>query len=311
MKIFGRSTRRLRVQSLPVNDRSYISATTGELRGIPGVEPVLRLTFNVEAGGLADGASAMFLASANIESGPGRLLSLGTAAPVLKLLGFPERDGEEDVYKTPVYAEWKLTDTAIERIEKLRDGGDLTIYPNLEYALISPGIASPDWRQPERPIRATWPRQPTNIRIDSHQWATNVLEPWQLGAAVSLVVALPSAATDEHRAVVARLATARQRLTAGKPDDLKASISASREAVELLRAMRPATVNSSAQKRDLAEREAVILDKMKDLAQALFSYDSAASHTDPHLRDIAWSRENAVLALGTAVSLAQLIFART
>ena len=97
----------------------------------------------------------------------------------------------------------------------------------------------------------------------------------------------------------------------GKPDDLKASISASREAVELLRGMRPATVNSSAQRRDLAEREAVILDKMKDLAQALFAYDSAASHTDPHLRDIAWNRENAVLALGTAVSLAQLIFART
>jgi hypothetical protein len=293
-----------------VNDRSYISATTGELRGIPGVEPVLRLTFNVEAGGLADGASALFLATANIESGPGRLLSLGTAAPVLKLLGFPEREGE-DVYKTPVYAEWKLTDTGIERIEKLRDGGDLTIYPNLEYALISTGIALPDWRQPERPVRVTWPRQPTNIRIDSHQWATNVLEPLQLAGAVSLVVALPSAATDEQRAVVARLATARQRLTAGKPDDLKASISASREAVELLRAMRPATVNSSAQKRDLAEREAVILDKVKDLAQALFAYDSAASHTDPHLRDIAWSRENAVLALGTAVSLAQLIFART
>jgi hypothetical protein len=50
---------------------------------------------------------------------------------------------------------------------------------------------------------------------------------------------------------------------------------------------------------------------MKDLAQALFAYDSAASHTDPHLRDIAWNRENAVLALGTAVTLAQLIFPRT
>ena len=50
---------------------------------------------------------------------------------------------------------------------------------------------------------------------------------------------------------------------------------------------------------------------MTELAQALFSYDSAASRTDPHLRDIAWRRENAVLALGTAASLAQLTFART
>lgn len=81
-----------------------------------------------------------------------------------------------------------------------------------------------------------------------------------LAAAVSLVVALPPAATGEQRTVVARLATASQRLTAGKPDDLKASISASREAVELLRGMRPAIVNCSAQRRDLAEQEAVILD---------------------------------------------------
>ncbi len=50
---------------------------------------------------------------------------------------------------------------------------------------------------------------------------------------------------------------------------------------------------------------------MTDLVQALFNYDSAASHPDPHLRDIVWRRENAVLALGAAPSLAQLIFART
>jgi hypothetical protein len=50
---------------------------------------------------------------------------------------------------------------------------------------------------------------------------------------------------------------------------------------------------------------------VKDLAQALLSCNWAASHTDPHLCDIAWSRENAILALRTAVSLAQIILART
>jgi hypothetical protein len=150
------------------------------------------------------------------------------------------------------------------------------------------------------------------MRVDAHHWVDNVLEQWQLAAAVSLVAALPAETrTDEHRTIVSRLTTAKQRLTAGTPDDLKASVAASREAVELLRTMRPATVNPVAQQRDLAEREAVILDKMTELAQVLFSYDSAASHTDPHLGDIAWRRENAVLALGTAASLAQLIFART
>jgi len=46
-----------------------------------------------------------------------------------------------------------------------------------------------------------------------------------------------------------------------------------------------------------------------DFAQALFDCDSAAIHPDPHLRDIAWNRENAVFALGTAASVAQAIFA--
>jgi hypothetical protein len=185
------------------------------------------------------------------------------------------------------------------------------MYPDFQYALISPGISMPGWPQPQRPIRVPGPGQPTAIRVEAHQWVQNVLEQWHLAAAVSLVVTLPAgAATDEQRTVISRLATAKQRLTAGEPDDLKASVAASREACELLRKMRPDTVNPVAQQRDLAEREAVILDKMTELAQALFSYDSAASHTDPHLRDITWRRENAVLALGTAASLAQLIFAR-
>jgi hypothetical protein len=58
-------------------------------------------------------------------------------------------------------------------------------------------------------------------------------------------------------------------------------------------------------------QEAVILAKLGEFTQALFDHDSAASHPDEHLRDIAWNRENAVLALGTAASLAQLIFARS
>jgi len=291
---------------------SYISATTGELHGMPAAEPILQLTFNVEAGGLSDGASALFLIGGSIHADSGLNLSLGTAAPVLKQLGFSAREGGTTPYTTQVHAQWTLSDAAIERIEKIRNGGNVVIYPDFQYALISPGTAMPGWPQPQRPIRVPGPGQPTAARVDAHQWVKSVLEQWQLAAAVSLVVALPAGtATDEHRTIVSRLATAKRLLIAGKPEDLKASIAASREACELLRAMRPAVVNTSAQKRDLAEREAIILDKMTDLAQALFSYDSAASHTDPHLRDIAWRRENAVLALGTATSLAQLIFART
>ena len=291
---------------------SYISATTGELRGIPAAEPVLRLTFDVEAGGLSDGASALFLITGSVHADSGLNLSLGTAAPHPEAARLQHQGGGSTPHTTQVAAEWTLLDTAIERIEKIRNGGNLIIYPDFQYALISPGTGMPGWPQPQRPIRVPGPGQPTAVRVDAHQWVKDVLEQLQLAAAISLVVALPAGtATDEHRTIVSRLATAKQRLTAGSPDDLKASVAASREACELLRKMRPAAINPMPQKRDLAEREAVILDKMTELAQALFSYDSAASHTDSHLRDIAWRRENAVLALGTAASLAQVIFART
>ena len=253
-----------------------------------------------------------FITESQFRRGRARDLSLGTAAPALKQLGFSTREGGNIPFTTQVAAEWTLSDTAIERIEKIRDGGNVMIYPNFQYALISPGTAMPGWAQPQRPIRVPFPGQPTAVRVDAHQWVRDVLEQWQLAAAVSLAVAIPvGTATDEHRTIVSRLSTAKQRLIAGTPDNLKASVTASREARELLRMMRPAAVNPVREQRDLAEREAVILDKMTELAQALFSYDSAASHTDPHLRDIAWRRENAVLALGTAASLAQLIVART
>lgn len=70
-----------------MNDRSYISAATGELRGIPAAEPILRLIFDIEAGGLSDGASALFLIADSVHADSGRTLSLGAAAPVLRQLG--------------------------------------------------------------------------------------------------------------------------------------------------------------------------------------------------------------------------------
>jgi len=243
--------------------------------------------------------------------GDAGIVILGTAAPLLKVLGFSTREGGDKPYRTQIAAEWALSDTAIERIEKARSGGAITVHFTIEYALISQGITPPGWPQPQRPIRVPFPGNPTSARIDAHTWAEKVLEAWQLASVVSLVVALPAGSvTDDHRVISERLTTAKRLLQAGKADDLKASVAASREACELLRKMRPNVVNPKT-KRDLAEREAVILDKMTDLAQALFDYDSAASHPDPHLRDIAWRREYAVLALGTAVSLAQVMFART
>jgi len=76
-------------------------------------------------------------------------------------------------------------------------------YPDFQYALFSHGTAMPDWQQPQRPIRVPWPGQPSAFRVDAHQWVKDILEQWQLAAAISLVVALPAAgAADEHRTII-------------------------------------------------------------------------------------------------------------
>jgi hypothetical protein len=124
---------------------SYISATTGEIRGIPAAEPVLQVTFDLEAGGLSDGTSALFVISAFLQGDGGGPIILGTAAPVVMQLGFSAREGGDEPYKTQVAAQWTLSDAAIERIERKRNGGAMTLWPNFQYALINLGTIAPDW----------------------------------------------------------------------------------------------------------------------------------------------------------------------
>jgi hypothetical protein len=91
---------------------------------------------------------------------------LGTAAPVLKQLGFSARVGEDRPYTDQVTAQWTLSDVAIDRIEQSRNGGSVTFWPNIQYALISQGTAAPDWPQPQVPIRVPFPENPTAVRIE-------------------------------------------------------------------------------------------------------------------------------------------------
>lgn len=284
-------------------DNAFISVPSfGDVRGIPSYEPALQATLKLVTAGLPDGASALFLVTGQVQADSGRMADLGTAEPFFEQLSYgPDQPREFDSQ-----VRWRLSSAGVERLEQTRAGGGFTMSVGVRYGLVG-GTGAPDWREPHRPVRVPYPDQPVQTIINAHDWVQKVLEPMQQAAAVSLVVALPqNGATDDHRTIVTRLADAKRELNAG---NWKSSIAASREASELLRKMRPATVNPKAQRRELAEREAVILAKLGEFTQALFDHDSAASHPDKHLRDIAWNRENAVLALGTAASLAQLIFA--
>jgi hypothetical protein len=284
---------------MPVQAFVSVPAIT-EVRGVPSIEPVLQVIMKAVTGGLPDGASALFLIHGMLQADGGRTVDLGMAEPFFEQLSYGPETRE-----LQLQPRWRITTSGIERLERVRAGGGLMLHVGVRYGLMG-GIVAPGWEEPHRPVRVPFPAQPTQMIIRSHDWVRDVLEPWQQAAAVSLVIPLPQAgATPELQAIVARLADARRELDNGQ---WKSSIAASRQAVERLRKMRPDMVNSKAQQQTLPEREAVILDRLADLAQALFDHDSAVSHPDPHLRGIAWTRENAVLALGTAASVAQVIF---
>src|SRR5258708_20161913 len=88
------------VQSLSVSD-SYISATVGQIRGLPAAEPMLQISFNIEAGGLSDGTSAMFFASAHLQADGGGTVILAQATPVVSHLGFRPQHGRDKPYQPP------------------------------------------------------------------------------------------------------------------------------------------------------------------------------------------------------------------
>jgi hypothetical protein len=286
-------------------DKAFVSVPCfGDVRGAPSYEPALQATLKGETAGLPDGTSALFIVTGQVQADSGRTADLGTAEPVLQQLSY----GPDQLQEFSFQVRWRLSSAGVERLEQIRAGGGFMMSVGVRYGLLG-GTGAPDWREPHRPVREPYPDQPVPITIKGHDWVQNVLEPLQQAAAVSLIVALPQdRTTDDHRAIVARLADAKRELGAG---NWKPSIAASREACELLRRMRPTTINPRTRQRELPEREAAILAKLDEFVQALFDYDSAASHPDEHLRDIAWNRENAVLALGTTASLAQLIFAHS
>lgn len=178
---------------------AYVSVPAiGHVRGMPLIEPCLQANLTVVSAGLADGASALFLVSGHLQAQSGRIAELGKAEPVFTQMGFSPREGGDKPFTDQVTLRWRLSETGIERLEQIRGGGEFTLSVAVWYALIG-GTSAPDWLESHRPIRTPFPNQPSQLVIKAHDWARDVLQPWQQAAAVSVVVALPQGgATDEH-----------------------------------------------------------------------------------------------------------------
>jgi hypothetical protein len=290
----------------------HLAITLGELRGAYSADMLLEVELKVRADGFAPGVAAMILPSCHAQGRTSPIV-LGQAEMIILPLGFTPREGGDKPYATSEYSRWHLTQTAVEHLERIRDGGDLTLYVTSTVVLLNHGESLQDVHQqpigvarpnvnPHSPI---WHAGQEQMQVTAETWARRVLTPWQQAAAVTLIVKLPEVgATDDHRTVIRDLSDARQRLDVG---DWKGSIRASRDAAEVLRSMHVEHLNPKKTLRTVDEREAAIIEAEQTLIQALFDYGSA-THPDPVLRAIAWNRQHAMLALATTTAVAQRLF---
>jgi hypothetical protein len=65
--------------------------------------------------------------------------SLGNAETIITQLGFPSFEGGDKPYATSEYARWRLTQAGVEQLERVRDGGNLTLYVTPEVVLLNHG----------------------------------------------------------------------------------------------------------------------------------------------------------------------------
>ena len=291
----------------------HVAISAGTVRGRALLDPVLEIELKIQADGLAPGVAAMILASCHVQ-GAKLSADLGKAEPIITQLGFASFEGGDKPYTTSEYARWHLTQAGVEQLDRVRDGGKLTLYVTPGVVLLNYGEPiSGAYPRPEgvhrpnvNPHSPIWHVGQEQFDVPAETWAREVLTPWQQAAAVTLIVKFPEGtATDDHRSVIRDLTDARQRLDAG---DWKGSIRASRDAVEVLRSMHTKHLNPKKPERGVDEREAAILDAEFQLIQSLFNYGSA-THPDPHLRSASWTRETAMLILATAAGIAQRLFA--
>lgn len=290
----------------------HVAITLGGLRGVTNSDPALEVELRIRADGFAPGVTAMILPTA-FAQGSSLNTILGQAEVIITQLGFRPDEGGGKPYATSEYARWRLSQAAIENLESVRNGGKLTLYVTPMVILLNHGEPLTDEHpRPQGAIRPNvypyspiWHAPQETLEVTAETWAHLVLAPWQQAAALTLIVKLPvDEATDDHRTVIRELNDARRRLDAG---DWKGSIRASRDAAEVLRSMHPDYINPNRIQRTVDEREAAIIDSELELIKALYAYESA-THPDPGLRTVVWTREHAILALTATAAIAQRIF---
>jgi hypothetical protein len=174
-----------------------------------------------------------------------------------------------------------LSDNQLWAIETLRDGRDLQFQLHLSAVLL-------------------YPVDDLHPIVEAQEVAFVPAESWarqleNLGAAVAMEVLVPLPLDgSELRRAVGRIREAKGHITDGEYEE---AVVKARAALEYVRQVVPTEAqNTVARQRTQAQRWRVLIDDLYNLA-------SGASHDDEVTKDFAWSRNDAIMIVGTAAGL--------
>ncbi len=258
-----------------------------------GIGAVVQLTADVTAWNLAVGHHTL----------------LGTTLPRPYVLNWVKQQYVQPNPLPPDETSWDiqlflpLDAAVIEGLEERRQGRDFSLQIDTHVLMIDRGISihPPSGEPPVHfQVHPTMDWQ-ENLQVSQSAWAA-VLDRWERGASIPLVVPLPEARPGEPQGEIVRyLRTARQKIDGG---DYSGSIAESRKALEVLRRISPAQqpLPSNPRDRDPAQRLHAVID-------AAFGFASADPHTDPVVKDYVPGRSDAVATAACAAAIAQDVFA--
>lgn len=278
------------------------------VEGIGGLQTQLAIRGTLDAKGYGIGAVVQLAAEITAwDEGSAPYGALGTTLPQAFVLNWLKQQfivpnpPSEDETSSPVNLQIPMAPDTLERLEQRREGRAFQLQIDTTIVLVDAGRAIEGEGTRDQAGGHPMYTGQDWLSVSREDWA-GVLQQWERGMGVSILVPLPIVEPSPERGdVVRRLAVARQRIDAG---DYQGAFIECRQVLELLRQLSRADPGApkDVKSRSVPQRVHAVLNSLHTLA-------SAAFHTDEAIRDFVPGRADAVALTGATASMAQQVFA--